>query len=92
MPRVNNEKTEDLSPEELDRLLKAIEADTHIQAGNMLKMALFTGMRRGELFRLKWEDLDFERGFIHIRDPKGGQNEKIPLNITADLETDQSHR
>ena len=43
-------------------------------------MALLTGMRRGELFRLKWEDLDFERGFIHIRDPKGGQDQKIPLN------------
>ena len=43
-------------------------------------MALFTGMRAGELFRLKWDDLDFERGFINIRDPKGGQDQKIPLN------------
>jgi integrase len=43
-------------------------------------MALFTGMRRGELFKLKWEDVDFERGFIQIRDPKGGPNQKIPLN------------
>jgi integrase len=29
---------------------------------------------------LKWDDIDFERGFIHIRDPKGGQDQKIPLN------------
>ena len=48
-----------------------------------MKMALFTGMRRGELFRLQWQDVDFDRGFIHIRDPKGGQDQKIPLNQAA---------
>ena len=48
-----------------------------------MKMALLTGMRRGELLGLKWDDVDFERGFIHIRDPKGGQDQKIPLNAKA---------
>ncbi|OPX33824.1 MAG: hypothetical protein B1H12_11210 [Desulfobacteraceae bacterium 4484_190.2] len=43
-------------------------------------MALYTGMRRGEIFRLKWEDIDLEKGFIHIRDPKGGIDQTIPLN------------
>jgi len=42
-----------------------------------MKMALFSGMRRGELFKLKWEDIDFDRGFILIRTPKGGQDQKI---------------
>jgi integrase len=83
LPRVNNIKTEDLSPDQLAALLKAIEEDKHPQAGAMMKMALFTGMRRGELFRLKWQDIDTERGFIHIRDPKGGTDERIPLNQTA---------
>jgi integrase len=32
--------------------------------------ALFTGMRRGELFRLKWDDVDFEKNFIKIKNPK----------------------
>ena len=43
-------------------------------------MALYTGMRRGELFRLRWDDIDFERRFIHIRNPKGGVDQTIPLN------------
>jgi len=83
MPKVNNLKTEDLTPEQLARLLEALEQDANIQAANFMKLALFTGMRRGELFRLQWQDLDFERGFIHIRYPKGGQDQKIPLNEPA---------
>ena len=83
MPKVNNLKTEDLNPEQLARLLGAIEQDANVQAANFMKLALFTGMRRGELFRLQWQDLDFERGFIHIRYPKGGQDQKIPLNEPA---------
>jgi len=85
MPRVHNLKTEDLSSEQLTRLFGAIEADTHAQAGPMMKMALFTGLRRGELFKLKWEHVDFDRGFISIVDPKGGPDEKIPLNELARL-------
>ena len=80
MPRVNNLKTEDLTPEQVERLLEAIESDHDIQVANLMKTALFTGMRRGELFKLKWEDVDFERGFISIRGPKGGVDQKIPLN------------
>ena len=80
MPKVNNLKTEDLTPEQALNLLEAIDQEYDIQAANFLKMALFTGMRRGELFKLQWQDVDFERNFIHIRTPKGGQDQQIPLN------------
>jgi integrase len=83
MPKVNNVKTEDLTPEQLTALLEAIEQDPNIQAANFMKMALFTGMRRGEMFRLQWQDVDFDRGFIHLRDPKSGTDQKIPLNAAA---------
>jgi integrase len=83
MPNVNNLKTEDLSPEQLKALIDAIANDAHPQAGNLMKMALFTGMRRGELFKLHWNHVDFERGIITIKDPKGGQDQKVPLNDAA---------
>lgn len=83
LPRVDNKKTEDLSPDQLKRLLDAIEADPNRQVANLMKMALYTGMRRGELFKLKWEDIDLTNGFIHIRAPKGGVSQKIPLNDAA---------
>ena len=80
MPAVHNLRTEDLTAEQLSRLLEAIDQDYDVQAANLMRMALFTGMRRGELFKLQWDDVDFERGFIRIRDPKGGPDQKIPLN------------
>ena len=82
-PQVHNEKTEDLNSEELKRLIAAIEKDTNITAKNMMKLALCTGMRRGEMFKLKWEHVDFDRGFISIVDPKGGPDQKIPINNGA---------
>ena len=63
--------------------MEAIDQDPDLQAANFLRLVLFTGMRRGELFKLQWQDVDFDRGFIHIRGPKGGQDQKIPLNPAA---------
>lgn len=83
MPRVDNVKTEDLTPEQMDNLLKALDESTNVNVANLMRLALLTGMRRGELFRLQWKDIDFQRGFIHIRDPKGGEGQKIPLNKEA---------
>ena len=67
--KVDNQKTEDLNPEQLKNLLTAIENSTDIEAANIMRLALYTGMRRGEMFKLKWNDIDFQRGFIAIRNP-----------------------
>ena len=83
MPLVDNQKTEDLSTEQLQRLLTAIDESMDLEAANIMRMALFTGMRRGELIKLMWVDIDYDRGFINIRNPKGGVSQKIPLNSQA---------
>jgi integrase len=83
LPKVSNQKTEFLSEEELKRLLNAIKEDTNPHAGPIMLIALYTGMRKSEILRLEWKDIDFEHGFIHIRGPKGGQDQKIPLNEAA---------
>jgi len=81
--KVHNLKTEDLSPEQLATLMEAINEDHDYQAANFMRLALCTGMRRGELFKLMWADIDFERGYITIRGPKGGKDQIIPLNRAA---------
>jgi integrase len=83
MPKVDNVTTEDLSPDELARLFQAIDEDPDKEAGAIMRMALYTGMRRGEIFKLQWGHVDFERGFIRIVDPKGTRTQTIPLNDLA---------
>ena len=84
IPRLNNQTTEDLTEGQLKALLLALDADEDQAAANIMRLALYTGMRRSEIFKLKWADLDFERKFISIRDPKGGSNQTIPMNDAAE--------
>ncbi len=83
MPKTDNTVTEDLSSDQIEALLKTIGEEPNRQAANLMLLALYTGMRKGELFRLQWRDVNFDTGFIHIREPKGGKSQKIPLNSAA---------
>ena len=83
VPRLNNQTTEDLNQNQLKRLLKALDTDEDQNAANVMRMVLFTGMRRSEIFKLQWSDVDFERGFIRLKAPKGGRDQQIPLNDSA---------
>ena len=83
IPRLNNQTTEDLRPDQLKKLIQALDEEEDQTLSNVMRLALFTGMRRGEILKLKWSDIDTERGFITLRDPKGGPDQKIPLSISA---------
>ena len=80
---MDNEKTEELTTDQLTRLLDVLETTENRQIADIMKTALFTGMRRGEIFKLEHRDLNFETGFITLRDPKGKKDQKIPMNETA---------
>ena len=86
MPTLNNQRTETLTEEELKKLLSAMDQDSDQNIAKIMKMALYTGMRKGEIFNLKWTDLDFSNRLITIRNPKSGRDEHIPMNqSTYDL-------
>lgn len=94
MPDVNNKKTEDLNDEQRHKLLTILWNGTYIDttgtekhldidACHAMLLALCTGMRKSEILKLSWDDIDFRRGFIYIRDPKGGEDITIPLSTAA---------
>jgi integrase len=83
IPKLNNQTTEDLTSDQLQKLIKVLDADEDQVVANIMRLALFTGMRRGEILKLRWTDLDKERGFITLRDPKGGPDQRIPLSNAA---------
>ena len=55
----------------------------------MYYLDLATGMRRGELLGLKWEDIDFDHGIIHIRRQVARLNGTVQ---EAPLKTKNSYR
>ena len=79
-PKVNNTQTEFLSPEEAARLVATLDNWPRQDVARMVKLAMFSGMRRGELFKLKREHLDFAHGLITIAGPKGGKDATIPIS------------
>ncbi len=71
-----------LRPHEVQPLIAALKPKWK----PLFATALYTGMRKGELFALQKRDVDFDAGVImvscsHDRDiPKGGRVEAVPIN------------
>lgn len=80
MPRRDNDLVEYLNEEQLLNYFIVLDNWKYQPAARMLKLAMFTGMRRGEIFALTDKDLDFEQGLITIRNPKGGKTSSIPMS------------
>lgn len=55
---------EALNAQERDLLLERVK---NSRARTFLLIALHTGMRRGEIVGLQWEDIDFKKKTIHVR-------------------------
>jgi integrase len=83
VPRYDDRKTEDLSPEQLSRLLAVLAEEKDRQVVDLVHLTLFTGLRKSESLGLTWADIDFERDFILLRDPKSGVATSIPMNQSA---------
>jgi len=83
LPKLDNKITEYLTEEETERLLKVLDAWPFKQTAAFIRFAMFTGCRRGELFKMKWGDVDVERKLLTLRAPKGGKTETIPLSDAA---------
>jgi len=84
MPKVENYKTEELSNAQLQKLMQVLEEESDIQVSNLVRLALYTGMRRGELFNLNWGDIDFYNKTITVKSDKKGDQPTIPLNEMAE--------
>ncbi len=67
-----------LSKEETQALIEA--CSPHLKP--IVVTALNTGMRRGEILGLRWEQVDLKHGFILLDVTKNGERREIPINAT----------
>lgn len=73
IPSPNNKRTRYLSWEEAEKLLnKLVEKSKELH--DIALVSLHCGLRAGEIFKLKWLNLDFTQGIIHIRDAKANKD------------------
>lgn len=54
-------------PLSTDEFIRFIEACRHLQMRNLWSLAVYTGMRHGELCGLAWEDIDLKAGTLTVR-------------------------
>lgn len=89
--REENFKIRFLTKEEEKALYNAIEElenegkDNYKYLKNIITCALQTGMRRAEIFNLKWSQIDFKEGFIEVLKTKSGKARKIPMSPRLDV-------
>ena len=70
----NNQRLRFLTEAEIEAMLKG--CSPHLKP--IVETALLTGMRRGELLSLKWEQI--RNGFIYLTETKSGKARQIPVN------------
>lgn len=73
--KTTNHRLRFLSKEEIAALLSA----AHPRLYPFLVAAISTGMRKGELLSLRWENVSLERGTIYILKSKSGKPREIPI-------------
>jgi integrase len=91
-PRVPAIEPRSLTAAEVRRLLEATRGD-RLEA--LFAVAVGTGLRMGELLGLAWEDVDLERGLLHVR--RGvryvpGPRPRAGRYVREELKTDRSRR
>jgi integrase len=68
---------------EFEKLRDAALAGSAWYLWPLVELAIETGMRRGELLKVLWVDLDIAARQLTIRDTKNGEDRTIPLTTRA---------
>ncbi len=68
-----------LSPDEMERFLRALEAEPDLYVRAAFRLLVETGARLSEVLHARWEDLDLAAGLWRIPSPKSGRPQTVPL-------------
>jgi integrase len=76
----NNARSRFFSPDEEARVLAAMP---DAEARALVTLALHTGLRRAEQWRLKWSDIGLDGRSLRVMQAKSGEGRWVPVNRTA---------
>ncbi len=97
IPSPNNKRMKFLTKDEAQTLLAQLKPkNDKVLANNhdIALLSLHTGLRAGEIFNLKWNNLDFEQGLIHVREAKGNKDRiaYMTKDVKEMLEARKAHK
>ena len=75
----DNHKIRFLTDDEETRLYASIDLKAPYLRP-IVTTALQTGMRRGEIFGMKWDNIDLNNSIIYVLDTKSGKSREIPIS------------
>lgn len=72
-----------LLPTEEERLINAVDGHSNPMFAWITKLALYTGMRVGEIVSLRRGQVDIKRRVVHLPKTKNGETRNVPLTKAA---------
>jgi integrase len=72
-----------LEGDEEARLLASLDQCKSRYMRPLVELAVETAMRQGELLKLRWRDVDFQRRVALLHDTKNGEDRAVPLSTRA---------
>lgn len=79
-PRLPVGRDRRVQPAEVQAIIDATESDV---LGDIVRFAIATGMRRGEILALRWECVDLRRRTVYVPLTKTDTPRTVPLSTTA---------
>ena len=86
LPRIERKEMKTIPP---DKLTSFFDEAKESGVFELYYIDLLTGLRRGELLGLKWDDVDLKNGILHVRRQIMRQNGAV---VEAPLKTKNSYR
>ena len=83
LPLPHKPRTRRASQEELSILISYANKQRNKYISTIIQFAVETGMRRSEILKLKWNDVNLVTGIASLYDTKNGDDRHIPLTKTA---------
>lgn len=94
-PSKSKSKTTSLTEEEVARMVFLLKGHPSFRFSMAMRITLATGMRRGEVCALRWQDVDLDNADIHVANSlcdAGPETKNAKKLILKDTKTDSSDR
>ncbi|TAL82095.1 MAG: site-specific integrase [Beijerinckiaceae bacterium] len=82
-PQSAKSRTRRLTSEDAQKLAHGLQKTRNRLLADIVRFAIVTGMRRGELLSLSWANVDMNARTAHLPDTKNGESRTVPLSPNA---------